>query len=110
MCEHCKEADNVPTEQLLELGYTIEMINNGLTLFKPIGCDKCANGYKGRVGIYETMPMTDKIGRIIMDGGNSIAIADAAQQDGVANLRRSGLVKAGQGVTSLTEVSRVTSL
>ncbi|NRA69989.1 MAG: type IV-A pilus assembly ATPase PilB [Gammaproteobacteria bacterium] len=110
LCEHCKEADNVPTEQLLELGYTIEMINNGLTLFKPIGCDKCANGYKGRVGIYETMPMTDKIGRIIMDGGNSIAIADAAQQDGVANLRRSGLVKAGQGVTSLTEVSRVTSL
>lgn len=110
LCEHCKRPETLPTEQLLELGYDHETIAKGMSLFKPLGCDKCSGGYKGRVGIYETMPMSDTIGRIIMDGGNSLQIADAAAADGVANLRQSGLRKAAQGITSLAEVSRVTSV
>ncbi len=109
LCEHCKRPDSVPDEQLLELGFEQQQIDQGLSLFKPHGCDRCSSGYKGRVGIYETMPMSDTIGRIIMDNGNSLQIADAAAADGVKNLRQSGLIKAAQGITSLAEVSRVTS-
>ena len=109
LCEHCKRPETLTPEQLLELGYNQETIDKGVTLFKPIGCDKCSGGYKGRVGIYETMPISETIGRIIMDGGNSMQIADAAAAEGVANLRQSGLIKAAQGITSLAEVNRVTS-
>ena len=76
--------------------------------FKPVGCDQCTEGYKGRVGIYEVMPITPPIAKIIMEGGNSLDIAEQALQEGINDLRRSGLEKALQGVTSLSEVNRVT--
>ncbi|HIA09439.1 MAG TPA: type IV-A pilus assembly ATPase PilB, partial [Chromatiaceae bacterium] len=72
------------------------------------GCDHCAGGYKGRVGIYQVMPITEEMGRIIMRGGNSMDLADQARKDGVNDLRRSGLNKAKQGFTSLEEINRVT--
>jgi len=109
LCEHCKKPEHLTSDQLTDLGYDQSMLSQELTLFQPVGCDRCSAGYKGRVGIYETMPMTENIGRIIMDGGNSLQIADAATAEGVANLRKSALIKASQGVTSLEEVNRVTS-
>tara|TARA_B100001971_G_C18251056_1_gene578248 strand:- start:1887 stop:2144 length:258 start_codon:yes stop_codon:yes gene_type:complete len=78
-------------------------------LFKPVGCDQCKNGYKGRVGIYEVVKITDPISRIIMEGGNSIEISDAARKEGFHDLRVSALQKVAQGVTSLEEANRVTT-
>lgn len=109
LCAHCKKPMDVPAEGLLAQGFTQQQIDDGLTVYEPVGCDKCTAGYKGRVGIYEVMPMTDAISRIIMEGGNSIEIADQATQDGVNNLRQSALEKVRQGVTSLQEATRVTS-
>ena len=74
-----------------------------------MGCSECREGYKGRVGIYEVMKVTPEISRIIMEDGNAIQIADASEKLGFNNLRRSGLKKVMQGVTSLQEVNRVTS-
>ncbi len=73
-----------------------------------MGCTQCTDGYKGRVGIYEVMPVTEEIGRIIMEGGSAITIAEQAAQEGVWNLRQSGLNKIRTGVTSLDEINRVT--
>ena len=84
------------------------IIDKMLKIFEPIGCDHCTKGYKGRVGIYEVMPISNKIGRIIMSGGNAIEIADQARLDGVNNLRESGLDKVRQGLTSLAEINRIT--
>jgi type IV pilus assembly protein PilB len=78
------------------------------TLMKPVGCKKCSNGSKGRVGIYEVVRITDTISRIIMENGNSIEISDAARAEGFNDLRRSALVKAAPGLISLEEVNRVT--
>ncbi|ATC99331.1 MULTISPECIES: type IV-A pilus assembly ATPase PilB [Pseudoalteromonas] len=108
LCPVCKEPETLPEEELLKLGFTSEQISN-LQLFKAVGCDKCTEGYKGRVGIYEVMPITPKIAEIIMRGGNSLEIAAIAEQEGINNLRKSGLVKAASGVTSITEINRVTS-
>jgi len=109
LCGHCKAVDDIPADGLLAQGFTQQQIDDGLTVYKPVGCDKCTAGYKGRVGIYEVMPMTDAISRIIMEGGNSIEIADQAAKEGVNNLRRSALEKVRQGVTSMEEATRVTS-
>ncbi|MCG7533249.1 type IV-A pilus assembly ATPase PilB [Psychrobium sp. MM17-31] len=109
LCVHCKEHENIPQEQLLKLGFSSDELVDDIKFYIAKGCDKCSGGYKGRVGIYETMPITESIGRIIMEGGNSLQIADAAREQGVNSLRRSGLIKALQGVTSLAEVNRVTS-
>ena len=81
---------------------------SGLTVYGPVGCEHCTGGYKGRVGIYEVMPVSEEIGRLIMAGGNSIQIADQAKSEGVADLRRAGLNKVVAGLTSLEEVNRVT--
>ncbi|MGL5226297.1 MAG: type IV-A pilus assembly ATPase PilB, partial [Aeromonas sp.] len=80
-----------------------------LQLFKPVGCKECSGGYKGRVGIYEIMPMSESIANLIMQGTNSLQIAQIAQQEGMRTLRSAGLEKARQGVTSLAEVNRVTT-
>ncbi|MCH8544386.1 MAG: type IV-A pilus assembly ATPase PilB [Alcanivorax sp.] len=109
LCDHCKEPVDVPHQSLLELGFTEEDIATGFTIYGPKGCDKCTNGYKGRVGVYEVVKITDGIARIIMEEGNSIEIADQCRKEGFPDLTRSGLVKAMQGVTSLAEVNRVTS-
>ncbi|OUS08822.1 type IV-A pilus assembly ATPase PilB [Gammaproteobacteria bacterium 42_54_T18] len=108
LCKHCKEPANVPHEALMAQGFAENEVES-ISLYKAVGCEKCAAGYKGRVGIYEVVKITDKIGRIIMEDGNAIQIADAAREEGFNDLRASGLEKARQGVTSLEEVNRVTT-
>ncbi|KAF0807954.1 type IV fimbrial assembly protein PilB [Alcanivorax xiamenensis] len=109
LCSHCKEPVEVPRPSLLAMGFTEQDIESGFTVFGPKGCPKCNNGYKGRVGIYEVVRVTDGIARIIMQDGNSIEIADQCRKEGFNDLHRSGLLKVMQGVTSLEEVDRVTS-
>ncbi|TVZ39988.1 type IV pilus assembly protein PilB [Alteromonadaceae bacterium 2753L.S.0a.02] len=110
LCSACKKpADDIPDEILKEEGFDeIGVERNEITLFHPVGCDKCNEGYKGRVGVYEVVRITDEISRIIMEGGNSIQIADAARKSGFNDLRISALRKAAMGVTSLEEANRVT--
>ncbi len=108
LCKLCKVPEQLPQEELLKQGYTEQDILT-LTLYKGVGCEHCTDGYKGRVGIYEVMPITPNIAQIIMRGGNSLEIAEAATAEGVNNLRRSGLIKAATGITSLTEINRVTN-
>lgn len=108
LCEHCKTEDNIPEKALLEEGFTQEQVDKGIKLYKAVGCDACDKGYKGRVGIYQVLPLSEEIGRIIMQGGNAMDIADQARKEGISDLRESGLKKAIQGVTSLEEVNRVT--
>ncbi|MCH4292688.1 type IV-A pilus assembly ATPase PilB [Shewanella sp. 3B26] len=109
LCPECKQPEEVPNHELERLGFTQTQISEGFTVYRPCGCDLCSGGYKGRVGIYEVMPMSDEIARVIMEGGNSLEIARMAISQGVRDLRRSGLLKVIQGVTSITEVNRVTS-
>ena len=107
LCDSCKEVDDIPKEALLEEGFKEDEIEN-LTIYRQVGCDKCTGGYKGRVGIFQVMPVSEKMGRIIMEGGNAIQLADQAQKENIADLRQSGLDKVRQGVISLDEVNRVT--
>ena len=108
LCENCKEAIEVPKEALLKEGFTPVDLKEGITVYHPKGCAQCNGGYKGRVGIYQVMPVTETLGRIIMEGGNAMQIADQAKRDGVADLRTSALKKVKDGVTSLEEINRVT--
>ena len=108
LCKHCKTPVDIPHESLLAEGFSEDELDS-LSLYKSVGCDKCSSGYKGRVGIYEVMKITEKIGRIIMEEGNAIQIADTSREEGFNDLRASGLEKARQGVTSLEEVNRVTT-
>jgi type IV pilus assembly protein PilB len=107
LCQHCKETAEYPEKVLLEEGFLSEQLST-LQLFKAVGCEKCKEGYKGRVGIYEVVPITDAMSRIIMADGNSIEIADQAQKEGFHNLRQSALAKVGMGLTSLKEANRLT--
>ena len=107
LCEYCKEPDDIPREALLQEGFEEEELDD-LTVFRPVGCDKCTKGYKGRVGIYQVLPISEDMGRIIMEGGNSIQLADQASKEGVRDLRQSGLLKVKTGITSLEEINRVT--
>ena len=107
LCQHCKKPLRLPPRVLLQEGFTKEQLSD-LKLFGAVGCDKCNDGYKGRVGIYEVVPITDAIGRLIMDNGNSIQIADQARKEGFNDLRTSALEKVAQGITSLAEANRVT--
>jgi len=107
LCPNCKEKIDIPANALIEEGFKKEELKS-LELYKAMGCDSCKDGYKGRVGIYEVVPITDEISRIIMEDGNSIQIADAAKRGGFNNLRQSALEKVGQGLTSLDEANRVT--
>jgi len=109
LCSNCKTSLDAPKEVLLEEGFTEEDIATDFKLYQPVGCDKCNKGYKGRVGIYEVVKITPAISKIIMEGGNSIQIADACKKEGFDDLRRSSLKKVMQGVTSLEEANRVTS-
>jgi type IV pilus assembly protein PilB len=104
----CKKPIELPEAALLAEGFTKEEIDRGFTLYDAVGCSGCNEGYKGRVGIYEVMPMSDEIGKAILEGGNSMQIAEAARRAGVRNLRQSALMKVKQGVTSLAEINRVT--
>lgn len=108
LCNSCKKPVELPANALLAEGFTQEQIDAGITLFEAVGCDECTEGYKGRTGIYQVMPMTDEIAAIVLEGGNAMQIAEAAQKIGINDLRQSALLKAGQGITSLAEINRVT--
>ncbi len=106
----CKQPMEIPVEALLEAGYTEEELDGSWQPYGPVGCERCkGSGYKGRVGIYQVMPISDEIAHIIMTNGNSIDIAAQARREGVKDLRQSGLLKVRQGVTSLAEVLACTN-
>jgi type IV pilus assembly protein PilB len=110
LCSQCKKPADIPQQSLLEMGFTeTDLQQPEFQIYEPVGCNECREGYKGRVGIYEVMKVTPEISRIIMEDGNALEIADASARAGFNNLRRSGLIKVMQGVTSLQEVNRVTS-
>lgn len=108
LCSSCKRPAHLPENALLAEGFTPAQIDAGITLYEPVGCDECTEGYKGRTGIYQVMPMNDDIAAIVLQGGNAMDIAEAAQKIGVNDLRQSALVKTAQGITSLAEINRVT--
>lgn len=110
LCNHCKAPVEIPRQSLLEMGFTEQDLSNpDLQIFQPVGCSECREGYKGRVGIYEVMKVTPEISKIIMEDGNALQIAAASEKLGFDNLRRSGLIKVINGLTSLQEINRVTS-
>ncbi len=108
LCKHCKRPMELPREELLKAGFKEAELKD-LVVYGPVGCDQCVNGYRGRVGIYQVMPITEAIQRLILEGGNAMQIAEQAKHEGVADLRESGLKKVKQGVTSLEEVNSVTN-
>jgi type IV pilus assembly protein PilB len=108
LCSHCKQPIDVPSEALLKEGYSEADIATGFKVFAPKGCSNCTDGYKGRVGIYQVLPITESIARIILAGGSAVDISEQAAKEGVWDLRRSGLEKVKSGMTSLEEVNSVT--
>jgi type IV pilus assembly protein PilB len=108
LCDSCKDLRDVPSEALLQEGFTQEEVSGGLKIFGPVGCRLCNEGYKGRLGIFQVLPITDAIERIIMEGGTSTQIADQAVKDGVLDLRQAALQKVKDGLTGLEEINRVT--
>jgi type IV pilus assembly protein PilB len=108
LCGNCKEAVDIPREALEKEGFSAADIEKGLTIFAPQGCKQCNEGYKGRVGIFQVMEVSEAMGRIIMEGGNAMQIAEQAAREGVIDLRQAGLNKVKEGVTSLVEINRVT--
>jgi type IV pilus assembly protein PilB len=110
LCAACKKPVDIPTEALLRAGFKEEELDGSWQPYGPVGCDICkGSGYKGRLGIYQVMPISEEMQRIIMAQGNSIDIADQARREGIRDLRQSGLLKVKQGLTSLTEVEAVTN-
>ncbi len=108
LCGECKQQADVPKDVLLKEGFSEEDLTDDLVIYQPTGCSKCNEGYKGRVGIYQVMPISEDMGRIIMADGNAIDIADQAHKEGIDDLRRSALKKVMAGLTSLEEANRVT--
>ncbi len=109
LCKNCKESVTLPHDALVKEGFSEEDIAKGeFRIFRPVGCGECTDGYKGRVGIYEVLPVSEAIGRIILAGGNARDIKDQANKEGIWDLRQSGLKKVRDGMTSLEEVNRVT--
>jgi len=108
LCQHCKEEIKIPPEELTNQGFREDELPE-LIIFKAVGCDQCNHGYKGRVGVYEVLPISEEIGRIIMESGNALQIAEQARKEGINDLRRSGLNKVRMGLTSLEEINRVTT-
>ncbi len=109
LCERCKTPEELPRAALLEEGFTEKEVDQGLTIYKPVGCDKCTNGYKGRVGVFEILPVTDAIGQLIMEEGNAIQLKELALKEGYYyDLRTAGLMKVKAGITSLEEINRIT--
>ena len=109
LCPHCKQPMDIPQEALLKEGFQQTDVAAGMKIFKPKGCDSCTDGYKGRVGIYQVLPVTDTIARIILASGSAVDISTQAAKEGVWDLRRSGLEKVKSGLTSLEEVNSVTT-
>jgi type IV pilus assembly protein PilB len=108
LCDHCKEIRDIPNEALLQEGFTEQEIDAGLKVFGPVGCKLCNEGYKGRIGVFQVMPISETTQRIIMEGGNAVQLADQARAEGVPGLRATGLKKVKDGLTGLEEINRVT--
>ncbi|WP_382327305.1 type IV-A pilus assembly ATPase PilB [Hydrogenophaga sp. UC242_50] len=109
LCATCKAPLDVPRKALVDAGFKPEDLDGTWTPYKPVGCSACNNGYKGRVGIYQVMPISEEIQRIILRGGSALDIAQQAGKEGVRTLRESGLLKVKLGMTSLEEVLSVTN-
>lgn len=110
LCQKCKVKTDLPPPSLIAAGFTLEEIDEGISVYeaKPGGCTNCNDGFKGRVGVYQVMPMTDEIQEIVLQGGNAMQISEAAKTSGIPDLRDSALKKAKDGLISLTEADRVT--
>jgi len=108
LCANCKQPVDVPKEALLKEGFSEMDVAGGLRIFAPKGCANCTDGYKGRAGIYQVLPVTEAIARIILAGGSAVEIGQQAGKEGVWDLRRAGLEKVKNGITSLEEVNSVT--
>ena len=108
LCDKCKEVKDIPDAALLAEGFTQADIDEGLTIYGPVGCNACDNGSKGRVGIFQVMGVSEQTQHIIMSGGNADDIAKQAEKEGYWDLRRAGLEKVKQGLIGLEEVNRVT--
>jgi type IV pilus assembly protein PilB len=109
LCENCKKPADYPRESMLKAGFKPEDLDGNWKPYRAVGCSMCNNGYKGRVGIYQVMPITEAIQRIILSEGTALDIAKQAQAEGVRDLRQSGLIKVRVGVTTLEEVITVTN-
>ena len=109
LCVSCKAPVDIPHETLIEAGFREDEVDGSWTPYKPVGCAACNNGYKGRVGIYQVMPVTEEIQRIILRDGSALEIAEQAECEGVRSLRQAGLHKVKMGMTSLEEVLAVTN-
>jgi type IV pilus assembly protein PilB len=109
LCENCKKPADYPRESLLKAGFAAEDLDGNWKPYRAVGCASCNNGYKGRVGLYQVMPITEPIQRIILGEGTALDIARQALLEGVRDLRQAGLVKVRGGVTTLEEVITVTN-
>ncbi|PPD25467.1 MAG: type IV-A pilus assembly ATPase PilB, partial [Methylomonas sp.] len=107
LCEHCKAPITLPGHVLMEIGFKEAEIPH-LKIFEAIGCEHCSGGYKGRVGIYQVMTLSEKMRALILDGGNAMQLAQQAKAEGINDLRESGLNKVRMGITSIAEIDRVT--
>ncbi|MEY3758726.1 MAG: hypothetical protein RIR39_217, partial [Pseudomonadota bacterium] len=107
LCEHCKIPADFPDHIFISAGFTEEDLKT-LKVFRPVGCERCTNGYKGRVGIYQVMTLSENMRALILEGGNAMQLADLAKSEGINDLRASGLNKVRLGITSLEEIDRVT--
>ncbi len=108
LCGKCKRPVDIPSNALLAEGFTEAEVDAGFTVYEPVGCDECTEGYKGRTGIYQVMPMSEEIQAIVLSGGNAMQIAEVAEKAGIADLRKSALKKVRDGITGLAEINRVT--
>jgi len=109
LCSNCKQPVDIPREALLKEGFTEMDVAAGLKIFGPKGCANCTDGYKGRAGIYQVLPVTEAVARIILAGGSAVEIGSQAAKEGVWDLRRAGLEKVKNGITSLEEINSVTT-
>jgi type IV pilus assembly protein PilB len=109
LCDNCKAPADYPREAMLKAGFKDDDLDGSWKPYRSVGCSSCTNGYKGRVGIYQVMPITEELQRLILAEGSVIDIEQQAQREGVRDLRQSGLVKVRSGVTTLEEVISVTN-
>ncbi|MFS2033660.1 type IV-A pilus assembly ATPase PilB [Polaromonas sp. CT11-55] len=110
LCPNCKTPADIPRETLLDAGFTEDDVDGSWTPYRPVGCSMCTNGYKGRVGVYQVMPISEEIQRIVLRDGSALEIAAQAEAEGVKSLRQSGLSKVKLGMTSLEEILGCTNV
>ena len=107
LCNDCKQPLDIPTQSLLELGFSPDQIGTA-KLYKPVGCHQCKDGYKGRIGIYEMLPITPKLATLIMSDAPTQALSEFAKEHGMMTLRQSAMHQVISGITSLQEMERLT--